>query len=290
MTQRKANLILVSISVAWGSSNLMLRLRLEEIETFNLIALRFGIAFLIVALLLHKEIIHTPLEVLPYGALLGFLVYINFAILIWALKLSSVSEVGFLTSISVVLVPVFCSILRKKSPEQNLLAAMLIVLAGLAFMNLDTGIHFSLGTIVSLLAATINAVIVTTTDYAAHRCNYTLVMGIWQIGFTGLFGLISSFLFEDPTLPQTRIHWFAVLVLAVVWSAYGYVMRPVAQRYTTAEQVGFLLTLEPVFSALFAFLVLGERLTVIQYVGAALVLISVLVANGVIPLSREQEK
>lgn len=280
MTQRKANLLLASVSVVWGSSNLMLRLGLEDIETFNLIALRFCLAFLIVASLFHKELRNTSQKVLLYAALLGVSVYCNFTVLICALRLSTVSEVGFLNSISVVLVPVFCSIWRRELPNRNLLAAMVIVLLGLALMNLEEGIAISLGTWLALLAALVNAFVVILTDFTSHRVENTLQLGIWQIGFTGLCGLITSCLFETPRLPQTKLQWFAVLVLAVLCSAYGYVVRPIAQRYTTPEQTGFLLTLEPVFSAIFGFFVLHERLRFSGYIGAALVLASVPVANG----------
>ena len=56
-----------------------------------------------------------------------------------------------------------------------------------------------------------------------------------------------------------------------------------AQKYTTPEHVGFLFSLEPVFSAIFGFLFLRERLHPITYLGAALVLLSVPVANELPP-------
>ena len=52
----------------------------------------------------------------------------------------------------------------------------------------------------------------------------------------------------------------AVLGLALLCTAYGFILRPVAQKYTTPEHVGFLFSLEPVFSAIFGFLFLRERL------------------------------
>lgn len=284
MTQKQANFVLLSVSIAWGSSNLMLRLGLEGIETFNLIALRFGLAFILVAILLHKKIRHTPVNVLLYSALLGLIVYSNFVLLIWALRLSTVSEVSFLTSMSVVLVLLLCSIQRRRMPDANLMVAVAVVFAGFALMNLEHGFRLSLGTLFSLAAALASAIVVVLTDHISHRIDSMVQLGVWETGFTGLFGLITSILFETPKWPQTKVQWFAVLVLALVCSAYGFVMRTIAQKYTPPEQVGFLLSLEPVFSALFGFLILHERLTVSGYIGAALVLISAPIANKAFPV------
>lgn len=284
MTQRKADWIIASISIAWGASNLLLKLGLEHMETFNLIALRFGIAFLVMGLIFFKRIRTVACKTLAFSALLGFIVYSNFILLIWALRLETASEVGFLTSTSVVLVPLICSFMRKRPPERNVVVGMCVVLAGLALMNLRDGLHLTRGTVLSLSAALVNAVSIITMDYAAHHVDDTLQLGVFQIGFAGLFGLITSLIFENPTLPQTGIQWLAILGLALICSAYGFVMRPVAQKYTTAEHVGFLFTLEPVFSAIFGFFVLHEVLSPSSYAGAALVFISVPIATGILPL------
>jgi drug/metabolite transporter (DMT)-like permease len=61
-----------------------------------------------------------------------------------------------------------------------------------------------------------------------------------------------------------------VLGLALICSAFGLIMQPMDQKFTTAEHTGLLLSLEPVFSALFAYLFAGEVFTLQQLFGAAL--------------------
>lgn len=281
MTQKKADLILASISIAWGSSNLLLKLGLENMGTFNLIALRFGIAFVVMFLIFIRRMKHISGKTLLFGAILGFIVCFNFYLLIGALRLQTASEVGFLTSTSVILIPLLCALLKRKWPAGNVFLGMVIVLVGLALMNLREGLTFSFGTVLALLAAFVNAIAIITMDHAAHHVDNTLQLGIFQVGFAGFFGLLASLIFETPKLPQTGIQWVAVLGLALICSAYGFVVRPIAQRYTTAEHTGFIFTLEPVFSAVFGFVFLHEVLPAVSYVGALLVLISVPIANGV---------
>ncbi len=70
-----------------------------------------------------------------------------------------------------------------------------------------------------------------------------------------------------------------MLGLALVCSAFGFVVQPVAQAHTTPEHTGLLFALEPVFAALFARLFLGEVLSTQGLLGAGLVLAGVLVAS-----------
>ena len=59
--------------------------------------------------------------------------------------------------------------------------------------------------------------------------------------------------------------------LGLICSAYGFVVQPIAQRYTTAENIGLIFSLEPVFSALLSYLFLHEILALRGYIGAAMI-------------------
>lgn len=115
--------------------------------TFNLIALRFCIAFLVTALVFHKQLRHPDWRALRYGAGLGAIIFAIFVALVWALRISTVSEVGFLSSTSVVMVPLLCAALYRRRPTANVLVAMVIVLAGIMLMNIEHGFRFSAGAI-----------------------------------------------------------------------------------------------------------------------------------------------
>ena len=67
--------------------------------------------------------------------------------------------------------------------------------------------------------------------------------------------------------------------LAIVCSAFGFVLQPVAQPHTTPEHTALLFSIEPVASAVLAFFVLGETLPAQGYLGAVLVVAGVVVAS-----------
>ena len=84
--------------------------------------------------------------------------------------------------------------------------------------------------------------------------------------------------FGSPIFPSTTLDWISVLGLALLSSAYGFVVQTVVQQYTTPENTGFLFSLEPIFAAIFSFIFLHEKLTEMGYLGAIFILAGVFTA------------
>ena len=89
--------------------------------------------------------------------------------------------------------------------------------------------------------------------------------------------LLVSALVEQPRLPQSPGIWGAAIFLGLFCSGVAFVIQSVAQQYTTASHVGVIFTLEPVFSGIVAYFFADEKLLPRGYVGAALMLLSLLV-------------
>lgn len=86
-------------------------------------------------------------------------------------------------------------------------------------------------------------------------------------------------LFEQPALPSKPAQWGAVICLGIFCSAYGFIAQPVAQKHTTAERIGLIFSLDPVFSAVLSFIVLHEILDWDAYMGAGLILAGVVLSK-----------
>jgi drug/metabolite transporter (DMT)-like permease len=92
-----------------------------------------------------------------------------------------------------------------------------------------------------------------------------------------LFNLILSFIIETPRFPGTITSWAAVLVLSIFCTGLAFIVQSVAQQYTSASHVGVILTLEPVFAGVVAYVFAGEVLLPRAYFGAVLLVISLLI-------------
>lgn len=255
-----------------------MKLGLNSIEEFNLIALRCGFAFLLSAALFHKSLRHTDLKTLKYAALLGLLLFGVFTGIMFGLKTTTTSNAGFLISLTVIFVPLIYVTVFKKKLKLSLVIGVCLAIIGIGFLTLNSELRIYPGDFLCIMGALLYAIHILITDSAAKTTN-TLNLGILQLGFAGAYGLFFSFLFETPKLPHTSEGWVAVLVLSIVCSAFGYVVQPLAQKYTTPIRTGLIFSLEPLFAALFGFVFINEILPFKGYIGAALVLLGVLVSG-----------
>ncbi|MEF8683638.1 UNVERIFIED_CONTAM: DMT family transporter [Bacillus cereus] len=278
MTQKQANFLLATVSIGWGTSYIFMKVLADTVSPFTVVALRFGIAFLIMILMFNRKLISINIKMLSYSAIVGVLLCGIFISLMYGMKTTSASSAGFLTSTTVILVPVLQILITRKLPRKEVIYGVITVSIGLALLTIKDDFTFALGSLLCLVAALLYGIHIIVTNYFVKKVD-AFQLGIFQLGFAFLFAFIGNFIFETPVLPNGVIEWSAILGLAIICSAYGFVIQPIAQMYTTPESTGFLFSLEPVFSAVFAFIFLNENMGGQEYVGALLILSGVLIAN-----------
>ena len=279
MSHTRANLLLISIAIAWGSSYIFMKVGLESLNTSSIIMWRFAIAFVVMAVLFYKKIIRVTKQTLVASAILALPMYGVFVFLLNGMQSTNVSTASFLTSTTVVFVPLIHAMFTKRMPSRKTMMSLGVVVAGLALLTIGDDFGLSYGAILCLLCAVCNALYLVWTNHYARKVQ-PLQLGIFQLGFTALYACV-GFVNETPMMPATTNEWMAILGMALLCSAYGYVLQPVAQRYTSAEEAGFIFSLEPVFAVIFAFMFFGEVMSGVAVAGAALILSGVLIANYV---------
>lgn len=274
MKGRKSDLLMASAACAWGFSYIFMKWGLDTCTPFQVIFLRFGIAFPFLLLILRKKVIPNRTE-LSYSFLLALAVFALSAFYNYGMKTTEASTAGFLAGTTVAMVPVLNGILKRKFPEKKVVVCAALAFGGIGLMSLTEGFSISPGALLCIAGAVAYAVQIIMTNRALVRCR-ALVIGVWQLGFTSLLGGLSMVLAGETFLHLAPLSWAGILGLAFVSSAYGYIAQTVAQKNVTPERVGFLYALEPVFCAVLAFLFFGEMLSLREFLGAVMILISII--------------
>lgn len=274
-TQLKADFTMLVVTLFWGSSYLFMKMGLESIQGFNLIALRFGIAFVLAGLVFYKRFMHIDFQTIKYGFLLGSILFSAISVVTIGVKSTSVSNAGFLFSLAVVFVPLLLAIFFRQKTEKRMVIGVVFAIVGIALLTLNDGLSISTGDFLIILGALFYAIYIIVTDKLTKNVD-SISLGILQLGFTGAWGLLLSLFFENPHLPNTTESWVSILALSIFCSAIGFIGQTAAQQYTTPTHTGLIFSLEPVFAALFAFIFAGEVLSEKGYIGAFLVLIGIL--------------
>lgn len=280
-TQGKANTLMASAVLAWGFAYVLMKLGVGVMGVLDLVAMRFTIAFVALVVVFWKRMRATDLKTLGLGAILGFFVFIACVALMYGVRFTTASAAAFFCSAAVVIVPILQALLTRKAPSPAIIIGTVSAAVGIALLSFEGPTSIDAGAGFCLLGAFLYAVHVILIDRFTKHAD-ALLLGIYQLGFAGAFGIIARLLIGTPTLPPSPIAWAAVLGLALLCSAFAFVAQVVAQAHTTPYHAAITLALEPVFAAMFAFILLSETLTGQDLAGAALVLFGVFVASGIL--------
>jgi len=277
-TQVKADLMLVLVTLCWGVSYYMIDLCLVEMGTFNLNAFRFLGAFIIAAIFTFPKLKGVNKQTLKYAFFIGFSLVFVYIGATFGVMYTSLSNSGFLCALSVVFTPLLGIIIFRQRPDKKMVIIVLVCLVGIALMSLNEQLKPALGDIFCLMCAFAYAIDLLITEKAVAKEEVNAFqLGVFQLGFTGMFMLILSFIFEDPCLPSSGIVWGSALFLAVFCTGVAFIVQTIAQQYTSATHVGVIFTLEPVFAGIVAFALAGEILLPRAYFGAFLLLASLII-------------
>ena len=290
---RTGCLLMAALSIARGSSFLFSKHLLESFEPLNLLGTRFLLAFLILFVLFSRKVIadiRKDPRVIHASLLLGGVYFLCMAAELIGLQYTTASTCSFLENSAIVIVPILEAILLLRFPKLVIIASTvitfigigLIVLRGSADGTAAGSSHFfgslGLGEILCMVAALLYAAAIIITDRISKKYD-PLTLGILYVGFMGLLGLASSFIVETPHLPQSGSEWIMLLALAVLCTAFGFTIQPVAQKPLSSESAGIICALNPLSTAVLGWILMGDALGVSGVIGAILILAGIILPN-----------
>lgn len=283
--QVKADLALLIVTIAWGVSFLLTKNALVGLETFNFLAVRFGIATLISVVIFLKDMIRMSRKTLLLGIGVGSVMFAAYALQTVGITLTTISKSAFITGTSVLMVPLFMALFLKRIPDRSSLLGAFMAFVGLGLMTLTGGSadvgaagSLNLGDLLTLIAAVGFALYILAVGKYTTQVD-SIPFAIVQLGTVAVFSGITSLLFESPIVPTGSETWFAILFLAIVCTSLAFIVQNVAQKYTTSTHTALIFSGEPVFAAMFAYVMIGEVLGRNGIIGGGLILAGMLVAE-----------
>lgn len=276
---------LLLIAMAWGLNFVVMKNALQRITPFMYLAVRFLLAFLILAAIFRDNLKAMDKEDIVGGTIIGFFLFLGFATQTLGLLYTTPAKSGFITGSNVVMVPFLAYALNKKFPGWYQVLGAAVTFAGLGVISLERGFRISKGDFLTLLCAVFFAMQIVTIEYYARRGN-PVNLTILETGITGILSLFVGALTEPMPVTLDLSMWVAILYAVICCTAGAFLVQNVAQKYTTSTHAAVIMCQEAVFAAVFSFLFWGEPLTLKALTGFALILAGVLItellpANGV---------
>ncbi|AIF50975.1 DMT family transporter [Pelosinus sp. UFO1] len=201
-TQVKADIMMLIVTIFWGSSYLFMKMGLHSIPEFNLIALRFSIAFILAGIVFYKRLAKVDYKTIKYAFILGLILFLVFASITFGVKTTSASNAGFLVSFTVIFVPLFSALFLKKAPEKRVFLSAFLAIIGIGLLTLNNQLTMNAGDFLCILGAALYAIHIIVTGALTRNVD-SITLGILQLGFAGVLGLLFSLSMEETALPST---------------------------------------------------------------------------------------
>jgi len=275
----KADFSLIAITFIWGSTFTVVKSSLEQISPILFVAVRFWLATAIVLACMPGQLAAISGKTLRKGLLLAVFLLGGFVFQTLGLRSTSPSNSAFITSLSVLLVPLLGFSFFRHRPRRQTIAGIILATAGLYLMLAHmSGIDLRSGDILTLICAILFAFQILFLGRFVAGADFRHLM-ILQIAGVALCSTAMIPFLETPFViwsPLLVLYYFITAVLA---TALAFYVQARAQQYTTANRAALIFSLEPLFAALFAYWLLGDVLTAREWIGGSLILAGILVSE-----------
>ena len=210
-----------------------------------------------------------------HGWILGIFLFGGYLFQTIGLSYTSPSNAAFITSLSVILVPIVL-ILKGSKLNKTTISAFTIATIGLALLTINfSSFQINIGDVIVLGTAISVAIqIVLTGEYVKNES--ALELSLAQLLCMTVLSLILALIFEMNDFKlineySTNII-FAILFTALFATVYAYVIQTYSQKTVNPIVIAIIFTFEPIFALLYSLWLQEEVLTIIRVVGMVLIL------------------
>lgn len=283
-------LLLVLVTIVWGSSFVVLKDTLSTLGnghfTFFILAVRFLIAGIVLALVCWKKLITIKKSTFIKGLILGVILFGAYGIQTVGLNYTTASKNAFLTAVYVVLVPFLSWIFLSKKPTLRNYVAALMCLVGIALVAVvgkdEHGSMEFLGDLLSLFSGVFYAfqIIYISKHAEKEDAIQLLIVELFTVAIicTGITSIVEfPTHYQEFSLPDGAI--WKILYLALACTLFAQFGQMVAQKYTPPMSVALIFSLEAVFGVVFELLSGTANLTPYIVIGFIVIFIAEIISE-----------
>jgi drug/metabolite transporter (DMT)-like permease len=285
-----ADLALTLMMAVWGSSFAILRTLLgEEVASpMALVSVRMTLAsalllgFLAATARGREQLAAIRGPLLAEGVFAGALLGLGFLLQTEGLQRTTASRSGFLTGTLVVLTPLIEFAAFRKRPAAPALLGVSLAFLGITVLSApwsDASHATMAGDSLTFLCAVVFAAQIVALGRIAPR-HPVLPLLLLQLTTTAAVAAIAGPLVERQHFAGSLRLWAALSYLALFATLLAFGVQTWAQKILPPVRVALIGSLEPVFAALWAALLIGERLSGRELVGGALIIAGVVVGEA----------
>jgi drug/metabolite transporter (DMT)-like permease len=280
VTSRRSSLLatgaLLAVTASWGSTFFLIKDLLERMPTLDFLAVRFVIAGLVMLAVAHRSVLGLDRQTVRRSVVVGAIYGVAQILQTAGLAHTAASVSGFITGMYVVCTPLLAAVLLKTRITAITWGAVALATAGLGLLTLN-GFSIGYGEALTFVAAILYALHIVALG-AWSTASDALGMSVVQLLVIAVICLVATAP-DGVVLPENGQDWAAIIYMALVAGALALVAQTWAQSQLSPTRTALIMSMEPVFAALFAVLLGGEDVGARMLLGGAMVLAAMLLVE-----------
>jgi drug/metabolite transporter (DMT)-like permease len=270
-----AQILLVFVTLIWGATFIMVKDALNDAGPFAFGTLRFTIAGILTLVIVNKSIFTLTKTEIIGGLICGFCLFCGYAFQNFGLMQTSASKSAFITSVSVLMVPIILYLFNIQKIKMKVWFAVVLATIGLYFLLDPRGGMMNWGDILTFGCALGFAVHIIFQGYYVKKNVRVLPFFLVQAWVVVGLSFINSLLFEPIFAIWSPRLISALLVTGIAATFIAILLMIWAQQILNPSETAIIFSLEPVFATVFATIFAGEILGLWGYIGGGLIVLAV---------------
>jgi drug/metabolite transporter (DMT)-like permease len=289
-----ADALLFSVAVFWGGNFVFIKdavARTTELAAGSIFAgtmlylvLRYVVATGVFAVLQPRSWLGATRGDWARGGLLGAFYLTALILQTIGLQRTSPGVSGFITGMSVAMVPFLYWAVARRSPGRWQIIGAIVATIGLAALSLQGDFTLRWGDAITLLGTLFYALHIMTTGFFAPKVKPT-TLAVTQMAVSAAALIVITPFVVRITFGLPWQVWAAVAWTALSGTIYAFFIQSWAQRYTTSTHAAILLGFESVFAATAGIIAGMDSVTWRMLVGGSLMLGGVFIVE-LLPTSK----
>ncbi len=296
--EKKRNLELLSVlglvlaALFWGISYPLTKF-VEDCPTFYIISIRFAFAACALAVFNYKKFSKFNLDTLKFSLILSFIVLSMYVTNILGVKYTTSVRASFFTTLSFLIVPVINWLLYKVKISRTIFISAAICLVGTCMLcwTPDIGtMVINSGDILCFMASIFGGINIIYMEKMSHKAEIdNTLFTIFLMAFLCIWGTIIAVFNGDFSYTGTTTSQFLVIIIMGIFSSAGaFILQIHCEKRVPSNRVGIIFALEPASGCVLSVLIIHETMSLIGWVGGAVIILSILYMEWA--SNKEQER
>ena len=216
---------------------------------------------------------------IKFGGLLGLIMSFEIIIQTVGLSLTTAANSGFITSLTIVILPLCAFFMEGEKPEKQKIVAMAVALIGL--WVLTGGVDgFNTGDALTLLAVLFIGIrLILSRRYVARNKLDALPLCFQQLAVVGVVSLIIAVFMPAVLTFGGSGNTIKLLSLGILGTGTAFLLILISQKQVDPVQMAIILTFQPLVTALYSWTLGGEKFVPMSAVGGGLMVAGMLISE-----------